>query len=250
MTSFACATEYYYFILKPKTMKNSILKSVLSISLILLTTLAFSQSKEERDLPGFSGISLGISAHLYLSQGSPQKVVIKASEEDLAKIKMEVKDGHLKVKTHRDNSRIKDVEIWVTIPDIESLKMSGSGKIISETPLNSNELDMRVSGSGTIKIKELEGKELEAAISGSGSIYLGGTAEELDISISGSGRLKAGGLQVDECDVRISGSGGCMVDATGKLDASISGSGSVTYLSNPQVDARTSGSGKVRKGER
>jgi hypothetical protein len=231
-------------------MKNSILKPVLSISLILLCTLAFSQTKEERDVAGFSGISLGIAADLYLSQGSPQKVVIKASEEDLAKIETVVKDGHLKIKTDSYRSRIKDVEIWITVPDIESLTLSGSGKIIAETPVNSNELEMRVSGSGTIKVKELKGEELEVAISGSGSIYLGGTAEELGISISGSGRLKAGGLQVDECDARISGSGSCEVDATGELDASISGSGRVTYFSSPQVDASVSGSGKVKKGEK
>ena len=231
-------------------MKNSILKSVLSIFLILLTTLAFSQKKETRDVPEFSGISLGIAADLYLSQGSPREVVIQASEDDLAKINTEVKNGHLKIKTESFNSRIKDVKIWITVPDVESLNLSGSGKIISETPLSSKELEIRLSGSGSIKVKELNGGEIEAAISGSGTIYLGGTADEMGISISGSGNLNAAGLQVDECDVRISGSGSCEVDATGELDAAISGSGRVTYYSNPQVDAAVSGSGKVRKGEK
>ncbi len=221
----------------------------MTILLVLLAGIAFSQ-KEERDVAEFSGISLGISADLYLSQGSPQKLVIQASEEDLAKIETVVKDGHLKIKTDNYMSRLKDVKIWITVPEIEALNLSGSGKIIAETPVNTNELECKVSGSGKINIDELKTDEFEAAVSGSGRITMAGTAGEAEISISGSGSVSAGGLTVDECEIRISGSGGCEIDATGELDAAISGSGRVTYYSNPQVDARVSGSGKVTKGSK
>jgi hypothetical protein len=231
-------------------MKTSILKSALVLLAIFCSGLVFSQNKQEINVPEFSGISLGIPADLYLSQGSPQKVVIQASEDQFDKIETTVKDGVLRIKTDSYRTRFKDVKIWITIPDIESLQLSGSGTIIAETPINSEELDMRVSGSGNIKIKELDGDEVEASISGSGNVYLAGTADEISIKISGSGSMKASGLSVDECDAKISGSGSCEIDATGELDAVISGSGRVTYFSNPEVDAVVSGSGKVKKGDK
>jgi hypothetical protein len=231
-------------------MKTGIIKSLLALVLVLGASLAYSQSREEREVPGFSGISLGISADLYLSQGSPQQVIVQAEQEDLARIETAVKDGRLKIRCIPSVARIRDVKIWVTAEEIDAIDLSGSGTIVSETPIRSDELDFRVSGSGKIRISELQGDELDASLSGSGNIFLEGTAGELGISISGSGSMKAGGLKVNKCDARISGSGSCEVDATGELNAVISGSGRVTYYSNPQVNATVSGSGKVRKAEK
>ena len=222
----------------------------LALVLIFSAGMSSAQNKEERKVSEFSGISLGIPADLYLSQGSPQKVVIQASEEDLAKIETSVKNEHLVIKTDSHFAHFKDVKIWITVPEIEALHVSGSGAIVNETAINSHELELKVSGSGKIKIMELEGHELDAGISGSGDIVLAGTLHEMDVSISGSGSMMAKDLKVDECGAKISGSGRCEVDATGELSAAISGSGHVIYYSNPQVDASVSGSGKVRKGDK
>ena len=230
-------------------MKNCMLKSGFSVILMLATLLAYSQQKEERDVPSFTAIGLSISGDLYLTQGSPQKVVIQ-SQSDLDKIETEVKNGFLRIKTDTWNQRIKDVKIWITVPTVEGLHVSGSGNMLAETSIDADELELKVSGSGKIKIPELSADEIEAAISGSGDIILAGSADEIDISISGSGGVQAGTLKVDEGSIKISGSGDCSIDVTGELEALVSGSGTVTYYSNPQVDARVSGSGKVKKGNR
>lgn len=229
---------------------KTILKSSLTILLLLAATAAFSQNKETRDVGKFNTIGLAINAELYLSQGSGHEVIIEAPEDQLAKIETEVKNGNLKIKTESWRTKFKNVKIWVTMPDVNGLYMSGSGKLMAETPIKSNDLEIRVSGSGKVKISELSGEELGISISGSGDVYLGGSAEEIGLSISGSGGLHAADLKVSEVDARISGSGSCSVDAIDELDASISGSGRVTYYSNPQVNASVSGSGKVKKGDR
>ena len=230
-------------------MKINMLKSFFSIIFIAATLMAFGQDKEERDVSSFTGVSLGISGDLYLTQGSPQKVLIQA-DNDLDEIETQVKDGVLRIKTDKWNSRIKGVKIWITMPEVEALNVSGSGDIIAESPVNTDEIDLKVSGSGTIDVAELKADEIGAAISGSGDLKLAGSADEMDLRISGSGSVYASGLEVDECGIKISGSGSCKIDVAGELDASISGSGRVTYYGNPQIDARVSGSGKVRKGER
>ena len=230
-------------------MKNGMLKSVISITLLLTTILSYGQEKDERDVSSFSGISLGIAGDLYLTQGSSQKVVVQA-EKNMDEIETVVRDGVLRIKTDNWNSRIKGVKIWITMSEVESLNVSGSGTILAETPVESDELGLRVSGSGKIKIPELSADEIDVSISGSGDIFLSGTVDEMDIRISGSGAVYAENLEVDECGIRISGSGDCSIGATDELEASISGSGKVTYFGNPRIDARVSGSGKVRKGER
>jgi hypothetical protein len=230
-------------------MKSNMLRSLFAITLVSATLITFGQGKEERDLSSFTGISLGISGDLYLTQGSPQKVIIQA-ENNLDKIETVVRDGVLQIKTDNWSSKIKGVKIWITMPEVETLNVSGSGNLLAETSIDADELELKVSGSGKIKIPELKGDEIEAAISGSGDMILAGSADEMEIRVSGSGSVYAERLKVNECGIKISGSGSCRIDVTGELDASISGSGRVTYYGNPQVDARVSGSGNVKKGDR
>ena len=230
-------------------MKKNMLKSVLSILLLFSTAVAFGQDKEERDVSSFSGIALGIAGELYLTQGSPQKVVIQA-ESNLDNIETEVRDGVLKIKTDNWRQKVRGVKIWVTMSEVEGLYVSGSGDILAETSIDAEEIELKVSGSGKINVPELKADEIEAAISGSGDIILGGSADEIGISISGSGDVFGEALKVSEGSIRISGSGSCSLDVTEELDATISGSGKITYYNNPQIDARVSGSGKVRKGDR
>jgi hypothetical protein len=231
-------------------MRNTILKSTLTVLLAFVAISAFSQKKETRNVSDFNGVGLSISADLYLSQGSTHKVVIEGDQDELEIIETVVKNGMLHIKTSSRNPRLEDVKVWVTSPEINSVHLSGSGKIMGETAIKTDEISFKVSGSGKIKIDKLEAGEVDVSVSGSGHIALGGTAEELGVSISGSGSLNGADFRVDEASARISGSGSCKIDATGELDASISGSGRVTYYSNPQVDASVSGSGKVRKGEK
>ena len=59
-------------------MKINMLKFLFSIFLVSATLIAFGQEKEERDVSSFTDVSLGISGDLYITQGSPQKVVVQA----------------------------------------------------------------------------------------------------------------------------------------------------------------------------
>jgi hypothetical protein len=227
-------------------MKTKQLRILFSIAVILLSLSAFGQQKETRDVPAFTAVSLGISGDLYFTQGSPGEVVVQADESSLDKVITEVKDGVLKVKRAKGTWNLKNVKVWVTAPEIEGFYLAGSGNIIAEGNINSDELQMKVSGSGNIEVKDFQGEEVGIALSGSGNVMMAGSAEELGIAISGSGNVNTGKLSVSECSVKISGSGNCSVNVSGELDAKISGSGSVTYSGRPQVDAVVSGSGKVK----
>src|SRR3972149_2733063 len=202
--------------------------------------------KETRDLPDFSGVKLAIASNVYLTQGSPQKVELEGIPSDLERITTNIENGYLKIGMDNWNQRImNNVDVYITVPNIEYLSVSGSGDIMAQTDINTDKIVLNVSGSGKIIIENLTAENIDSHISGSGRINLNGdkTVESYKLKISGSGRLEAEDLEVLSYDVNISGSGNAKVYAVDKIKAQISGSGSVNYNGKPKLDVHISGSG-------
>ncbi|MEQ8424887.1 MAG: head GIN domain-containing protein [Cyclobacteriaceae bacterium] len=259
----------------------------------LLFSESFAQEKETRDVPTFNRISYRTAGKLYLRQGSPQKVVLEGYDETLREIETEVKDGKLIIDNHdRDwfSWRLSDqdrINVYITVENIDGLFVSGSGDLLAETIIKSRDLDLKVSGSGSIELQvDLSGNlvadvsgsgdlrvkgncyDLSSKISGSGRVYIAnaingrakfgmsgsgkvlasGRAKSVRADISGSGKLLAAGLETESCEVNITGSGDVEINVKSELDARITGSGSVRYKGNPNhVNSHSSGSGKIRK---
>ena len=229
---------------------------LLLLSLIVAGILAFNSASAEeqnRDVSSFSQISLRISGKLYLTQGEPQSVRIVAKESVLEDIITEVKGDELIIRfpnktIFQRSFNPGKVEIYVTVPDVDGLAVSGSGDIMAKT-LEARIIDLAVSGSGNIEIDKLDSKKVKGSISGSGNIKLddGGIAEELTVAISGSGNFDAAGFEADAVNVATSGSGNCRVTSNGEIKARIAGSGSVYYNGGASIDASVAGSGRVKK---
>jgi hypothetical protein len=268
------------------------MKRFITLLVLLVSGFAFAQTKETRNVGTFTKISFRTAGKLILKQGSPQSVVLEGDQETLSKIETDVdgsrltigRENHWRDWSWRDEKRI---TAYVTVADIEALNVSGSGDLEGQGKFTTGDLELKVSGSGSIDIEvdakgQLEadvsgsgdlsikgsGQSLESSVSGSGKVNVtaaisgkadvsvsgsgkvtaGGTAQEIKATISGSGKVMAANLEVSKCEVRISGSGDVEINVKDSLDANISGSGSVTYKGNPnQVNSHSSGSGHVRK---
>jgi hypothetical protein len=234
-------------------MKTKIFASLLILSGIFIASGSKAEV-EKRNVPSFSEISLRISGNVYIEQGSPQSVEIEAKPSTLEKIITEVKDGKLIIKFEDGNFFWRsftpgEITVRITVPDINALSVSGSGDIIAKNIIKSKNMDLAISGSGNIKLSELNADEVKASISGSGDIVVekGSGASKLTASISGSGNVKAGGFEAKNVKARIAGSGNATVYATENLNVSIAGSGDVYYNGSPSVDSSVAGSGSVRK---
>lgn len=224
---------------------------ILICSMLVLPALA---EKDVRNVSEFSEISMRISGKLYLEQSDRQRVEIVAKSSTLEDIVTEVKDGELVIRFKNRNVFWRSfnpgkIEIYVSVPEIEGLSVSGSGDIIADNRITSRQMNMAVSGSGNIRLDDLRTDRAKASISGSGGVLIEkeGMADEFEASISGSGSVKAEKFEAKNVEVHISGSGNCSIRAIEKLKARVVGSGSVYYSGNPQVDSSVSGSGRVRK---
>ena len=220
---------------------------------LFLSALAFSltqaQVKETRNHDNFSEISFGVSGKLYVKQGNTFSVVIEGNKDVLEDIETRVEGGRLIVR-HDSWISIRDSRItaWVTLPEIEGLSVSGSGHVYCEGPVKSEDIELKVSGSGNLDMAELKAEAVEVSISGYGNVELAGNgASSIEVSISGSGSMDAEEFRTGSAEVSISGSGRCRVWVENSLESRISGSGSVYYRGDPNIDSRSSGSGKLRK---
>jgi hypothetical protein len=205
--------------------------------------------KEERSVAPFTKIGMGISADVYYTQETPQKLVLEGSVKDLEKIITEVKDGKLKISTKpSSNGNMDKIKIYISSAQLEEIGLSGSGNILAEGTVNAESFRAAVSGSGNITFRNLKAKSVETALSGSGDITLAGSevAEKVSVAISGSGDINMENFVCADVEVAIAGSGDCLVNAEKTLNCAISGSGDVGYKGKPIVNAKVSGSGKVR----
>ena len=267
--------------------------AALSFFALVSITTVFAQTRETRNVETFTKLSFRVPGKLILRQGTPQKVEIEGAKDVLAEVDTEVKDGKLVIghdggrwlDWHWDNDD--KVNVYVTVKDLNAISVAGSGDLIAETKFTTANLELTVSGSGSLKIDadasgmmdvsvsgsgdvDLTGKAADFAshvsgsgkivsnitignraeftVSGSGKIIASGSAKRVRTSISGSGRVQAADLVTNSCDVRISGSGDVVIEVRDELEANITGSGSVTYKGSPsKVNSHASGSGKVRK---
>lgn len=231
-------------------MKKTIYPALLLVFIILSTVSACCQSKETRNVRGFTKIGFGISGDLFINIGPEFRLVLEGDRDDIEDIVTDVSGDRLNIRKEnwRFSFRDEKVTVYVTLPELEALGVSGSGNAHIQDDLESDELSIGVSGSGKVITAGLNIDRFECGISGSGDVILGtsGSIDDGEISISGSGGFSGEEIEIDHLDVRISGSGNCRCRAGDSIDAHVSGSGNVTYIGNPRVNAAVSGSGHVR----
>lgn len=212
---------------------------------------------------GFGKIEVASAFEVKITQGDAFSINVTAG--DFSRIKVE-KDG--------DTLRVSQQGIrWfapahqkpvacITVPDMDSLKLSGASKgTLSNFHTNSN-LVLRASGSSylnTIDISatnvfvEISGSSrlqgnLKAvsdaviAVSGSSIVELTGEATDISTRVSGASRCNLINFPVCNADINVSGASNAWTNLNGSLKASVSGASNLTYLGNPApVEIETSG---------
>jgi hypothetical protein len=229
------------------------MKKITVLVILMIFAVQASQAqtayKEKRQVSGFDEVSFALAGEVWINLGSGYSVELEGDKDYLGEIVTVVEGDNLKIKTEKwFNTGNKKVIVRITMPALDGISISGSGKVTVNDPLKGEDLDVAVSGSGKIYLRDVTLDDVECSVSGSGSLNVAGsgTIKSLEMSVSGSGGYKGEATRVGTLDARISGSGSCDCYVTDMLRASISGSGNIYYSGNPKIDASVSGSGKVR----
>jgi len=224
-----------------------------------------------RDEDGFSGVSSSGSFDVYVSQAEDFSVEVVAQENLISIIETEVSGSTLLIRKKPGTCyrSISPVEIYVTLPKLEELHLSGSGKVIadvgeavdfesSNTGSGILSLDTVIaatctfsnSGSGRIEVGHVYTDDIRMIQSGSGSIYSERVYQpaEVTLSLSSSGRIIS--TIDDGVDVGATVSGSGRIELVGEAvvaDYKLSASGKIDALDLMVEDAvaTISGSGKI-----
>jgi hypothetical protein len=101
-------------------------------------------------------------------------------------------------------------------------------------------------GTGDVRLSGLSQPDLKLSLGGSGNIQADGKTDDLNVKISGSGNVKLGDLVARRAAVRILGSGQAELAPQDSLDVNLAGSGTIYLRSEPkQIETSIHGSGHI-----
>lgn len=208
--------------------------------------------KESREVSNFTSLSSHGAMDVQIAYGTSNSIQIEADENLLPYIETTVENGKLTIQPKK-NINIKSrsrMVVYVSMNSINSLQLSGSGNINGEGAFSSDgKTEIKVAGSGNIKIGFVSFKDLGLFVSGSGNIDLkASAANNVTVTVSGSGNIDCSNVACNDVEVKISGSGNVKVNAANSINANIYGSGNVFYKgSATNITTKVAGSGKVVK---
>lgn len=208
--------------------------------------------KETRTVTNFTSLSSHGSINVQVDYGNTGTIRLEGDENLLSYIETNVENGKLIIKTSK-NINIKsrsNINVYVTMSKINTLEQSGSGNITGDGSFtNDGKTDIKVSGSGNVKLNSGSFKDISLYISGSGNIDIeNGSADNVTAYVSGSGNIDCSNVVCDNVEAKISGSGNIKVNAKKNINASISGSGNIYYKSGEvNISTKIAGSGKAIK---
>ncbi len=181
---------------------------------------------EEREINGFSSISLSVPANVHITDEPGESLRIKTHENLLSFIDTDVIGTTLRISTNHNLRNVKTLEVYVSALDYEKLSITGAGAIRVENCLDVDELELEITGAGLIEVC--------------------GNTGNLRTKITGAGKIEAYDLQTLTTNVTVSGSGEVQTRVSESLNVHISGAGVVRYIGNPEITSNISGAGVVR----
>lgn len=185
---------------------------------------------ETRNPGNFTGVNANGANDVHISFGNEYKVTLRGSDNLIPHFKTEIMSNILYLKYDGVNINRDDIEIYITLPLINYVSLSGSGEVdIKGAFPQADSFKVNISGSGEI--------DVENTFSVNNAI----------INISGSGEADLEKIEAKKADIDISGSGDTKIRVAENLKAKISGSGKIYYSGSPVIDSNISGSGKVIK---
>lgn len=200
------------------------------------------------DLTGFTGVEVAGPDDVTIRQGDSFSISARGRKETLDRLEIKLDGTKLVIGRKREgfsfsNHDDDDLDIAITMPRLDALRLTGSGSIDADAA-DGDTVEAVVTGSGDLKVAKLTGKSAEITVSGSGDIEIGGgTVGSGELSVTGSGDIDADGLVATTLEVSVTGSGNVDAQATGKADIRIMGSGDVKLSGGASCSTRQMGSG-------
>ena len=260
------------------------------------TTFAGGRSEIDRggfvDIPGlrgFDGVANTTAADVVVRLGDQYSVRASGDAEILEQYEFDVRNGDLRIRRPWRPWRwfgfVREgrVRIEVTMPEIDSITLTGAGDLVVDGRIESHDLSLRTTGAGSIDVRAnvsrldisitgtgdiefsgscddaeftltgpgdliatLDAGMIRGRVTGAGDVRIEGSADRLDLTLTGPGDFDGDAFAVRVADVTVTGAGSAFLSVEQTLEARLTGPGDVVLTGgDPAIDSRTTGVGRV-----
>ena len=204
---------------------------------LIATTVGFmiagaamaAESTQTFDVKGFTGIEVDGHVELDVIVGEKFFVEVSGREADLERLKVEVRDGVLRIykeRRKRGSRRERSRELYATI---------------ALPKLNSVDIDGMSDG----EIRNIDSDNFSLSVDGHGELALSGKCGTSVIDIDGHAEIEGREFKCKNVSLKIDGHGEIELYADETLAVDISGHGDVEIYGNPRISKfRQSGMGQ------
>ena len=209
------------------------MRRLIIVSMLLFCSLGQSMAHADQtlQLAAFNAVKTDGVFDVEIIVGSPQSVVLKASDDTIAKLKIQVVDGELMITGPEQKHNVvfsNDNKVFITVPSLRLFKGKGIGEVM---------------------IKNIDGDRIDLSYEGVGSLEASGKTKWLRLKGNGVGSIDTKKLIADDADVDFDGVGGVDIYVSNNLNAVVHGVGSLTYWGNPKsVHKMADGIGSISAG--
>jgi hypothetical protein len=198
---------------------------------------------ETRVVEPFTQLVLTGLGDIFVEQGSPTSLEVKADENLLPYITTSVDTGQLILGIQEGVCILQSeigVQYFITVQDLDLLTIIGAGSIQVDQ-LKTQYFTIQLDGSAQIVMTGVDVKTIQTDINGAGTLKLTGSAETQIVNLNGFGQYQAGELECRWTDITLNGTGDIDVWAVSGLEVELNGLGSVSYYGDPALNTSTSG---------
>lgn len=265
-------------------MKTKTILTIIFAALAIVSASAQSNKvvKQNRTVGEFSSITASSGWDVIVRQGDRQSVSIEVSEKLLDRAVVEVKNGTLHIYTENKNgfsfsflnNRNITQKAYVTVTDLKEITASGGVDIRFETPLETADfkvnmsggtdlenlslncntftgnfsggcdadirflavqtLKVDASGGSDVNLYDIDAQQCRVGASGGCDVKLTGKSKEFSISASGGCDVSAADFTATNCTASFSGAADGKIRVSEHLNISVSGASDVTCFGNPR----------------
>jgi len=204
-------------------------------------------TEETRQVDEFDQIKVSRGMNVYITQGSPAKVVVIADNNLHEIIRTDVEGDVLKIYADENIRWAKEKKVMVTVEKLTGVEASSGANGYSQVQIMSENLELKAT-SGANLTMDINAKYMKADCSSGANIKLSGLAKEAELEASSGANLKGADLKADYCKMRASSGGNVSATVVEKLEAKASSGGNIVYYGEPtSTDIDTSSGGNIHR---
>jgi hypothetical protein len=194
----------------------------------------------------FTNIEVSHGIDVEVTQSDTKSIQVKADDNIIEFITTDIIDGTLKIAMEKSVKNTKSKTVFVSLPNIESLRTSSGASIKSKNTLVVSSLETKASSGSEIKLT-VEAERLTCDSSSGSEIEVKGKALKLEAESSSGSDIEADELLTNDVTAKSSSGSSIDVHPILSLDAKASSGSDIKYHNTPKTVTKvTSSGGSVR----